>query len=74
MKANSFLYFIYKIFKILYILSTFFISLHNLRNIELYQSEIKLIIKCSGYSNFLSNDFNTEPYEVIINGEIKNSC
>ena len=60
--------------KLLYILSTIFISMHKLRNLNVYQSEIKLVIKGSGYSQFLSDDFNTEPDEVIINGEINDSC
>ena len=70
MKSNIFLYCIYSRLKLLYILSALFISMHELRNMNIYQSEIKLVIKGSGYSQFLSDDFNTEPDEVIINGEI----
>ena len=45
--------------------------MHNLRNINVYQSEIKLVIKGSGNIFFLNNNFNPEPSEVIINNEIK---
>ena len=73
MKANLLLYFIYSRLKFLYFLSTIFISMHDLRNIEYYQSEIKLVIEGSGTINFLNDDFNPAPSEVIINNEIKNS-
>ena len=69
MKIHLFLYFIYSRIKILYILSTFFISMQDLRNIQVYQSEIKLVIKGTGYSLFLNNTFNSHPSEVIINDE-----
>ena len=74
MELNLYLYFIYSRLKLLYILSTLFISMHELRNTNVHQSEIKLVIKGSGYSNFLSDDFNIEPYEVKINGEINDLC
>ena len=73
MESNLFLYFLYSRLKLLYILSSLFISMQNSRNLNVYQSEIKLVIKGSGYSNFLNNDFNPAPSEVIINNEIKAS-
>ena len=59
--------------KFLYILSNLLISMYDSRNINIYQSEIKIVIKGSGYSNFLYNNFNPAPSEVIINNEIKES-
>ena len=71
MKSKIFLYFIYSRFKFLYILSTLFISMHDLRNMNVYLSEIRLvIIKGTGTYNFLFNDFIPAPSEVIINDNI----
>ena len=73
MKLNSFLYFANSIVKLLFVLSTLFISILNLRNLNVYQSEIKLVIKGRGDIFFLNNNFSSEPSEVIINNEIKDS-
>ena len=43
--------------------------MQDLRHIQVYQSEIKLVIKGKGDSFFLYKDFNPAPSEVIINGE-----
>ena len=72
MKTNSFLYLIYTRLKILYLISTLFISMQNLRNINAFRSEITLVIKGPGEYFFLNSNFNPEPYEIIINGEISN--
>ena len=69
MKINLFLYFLYSRLKILFILSTFFISMQDLRHIQVYQSEINLVIKGKGNSYFLNNTFYSTPSEVIINGK-----
>ena len=69
MKINLFLYFLYSRLKILFILSTFFISMQDLRHIQVYQSEINLVIKGKGNSFFLNNTFYSTPSEVIINGK-----
>ena len=73
MKEKVLLYFIYSRLKFLYILSTLFISIHDLRNMNAYLSEIKLVIRGRVNSNFLYNDFNPEPSEIIINKEIRYS-
>ena len=43
--------------------------MQDLRHIQVYQSEIKLVIKGTGNSYFLNNTFYSTPSEVIINGE-----
>ena len=73
MRENILLYFIYSRLKFFYIFSTIFISMKDLRNMNVYQSEIKLVIKGKGNLFFLNNNFNPEPSEVIINDEIKDS-
>ena len=73
MRENVFFYFIYSRLKYLFILSTLFISIHDLRNINVYLSEIKLVIKGHGNHYFLYEYFNPGPSEVIINDEIKDS-
>ena len=70
MKSKIYLYFIYSRLKFLYILSTLFISMHDLS----YQSEIRLVIKGQGNLFFLNSDFSPEPCEVIINNVTKESC
>ena len=45
--------------------------MQDLRNIQVYQSEIKLVIKGKGESFFLYKVFTPAPSEVIINGETK---
>ena len=45
--------------------------MQDLRNIQVYQSEIKLVIKGKGESFFLYKVFTPTPSEVIINGETK---
>ena len=47
--------------------------MHDLRNMNVYLSEIKLVIKGQGNHYFLNNNFSPEPSEVIINNEIKDS-
>ena len=71
MKAKSFLYFSYSRLKLILFLSILFFSKHDLRNINVYQSEIKLVIKGSGNLFFLNHTFNPEPSDVIINNERK---
>ena len=73
MKAKLSVYFLYLRLKFLYILSSLFISMQDLRNMNVYLSEIKLVIKGKGESFFLNNTFNVQPSEVIINDVIKNS-
>ena len=51
------------------------ISIKNARNLNNYISEIHLVIKGNGTQNILSNEFNTNPSEVIVNGISKgNTC
>ena len=73
MKGKLSLYFIYLRLKFFYIFSTLFISMHDLRNMNIYLSEIKLVIKGPGESFFINNNFNPSPSEVIINVDIKYS-
>ena len=74
MKTNSLVYLLYIRLKMLYLLSALFISMHDLSNFNVYQSEITLVIKGEEDLFFLNSAFNPEPDEVIINGQIKNSC
>ena len=46
----------------------------NLRILNSYDSIIHIIIQGNGTQELLSNDFNTEPDEVLINGAGNNSC
>ena len=48
--------------------------LDNLRKLNIYNSEIHLIIKGSGTQNILNKTFQYEPFEVIVNGYINSSC
>ena len=73
MRENVLLYFIYLRLKFIYILLILLISIHDLRNMNVYLSEIKLVIKGKGNHYFLYNNFNPEPSEVIINNDIKDS-
>ena len=51
------------------------ISIKNARNLKNYISEIHLVIKGKGTKNILSNEFKTNPSEVIVNGISKgNTC
>ena len=71
MRENVLLYFIYLRLKFIYILLILLISIHDLRNMNVYLSEIKLVIKGKGNHYFLYNNFNPEPSEVIINNDKK---
>ena len=50
-----------------------FISTYK-NNISIHFEEINLIIKGNALQNILSNEFNSEPDQVFINGILKNSC
>ena len=41
---------------------------------QLKQSEIKLIFKGKGHQQIVYNSFQYSPSEVIVNGELKQSC
>ena len=69
----------YYLFRVLTLLLKIFlvnlISIKNERNLNNYISEIHLVIKGNGKQNILSNEFNTNPSEVIVNGISKgNTC
>ena len=73
MRENVLIYFKYSRLKFIFILNSLFISMHDLRNMNVYLSEIKLVIKGRGNHYFLNDNFNPELSEVIINNEIKGS-
>ena len=57
-----------------YILLTLYYSVCDLGNTVVHQLEIQLVIQGKGNRYFIYNHFYLNPSEVIVNGEIKNSC
>ena len=60
--------------KYIIILLSIKISNEHQRNLINYLSEIHLIISSNGTQRLLGNTFYKEPYEVKVNGILKNSC
>ena len=65
-RLNQFNYPLFNIFVILLFFSLFFVSF-NLSQISLY-------IQGEGELFFINADFNTEPSEIFVNGQLKSSC
>ena len=59
---------------VIYLLLIYFLLANDLRNLNIYQSEIKLVVKGNGLQYFLNDTFYLDPSEIIINGIVNTSC
>ena len=59
---------------VIYLLLIYFLLANDLRNLNIYQSEIKLVVKGNGLQYFLNDTLYLDPSEIIINGIVNTSC